>query len=75
VAAPVFERPPDVGVAADASLEELELEVSEADRPRVIEMLKRHYSLWEGRWGHVEKVQHKIPTTAGRYVNSPTCVV
>jgi dUTPase len=49
--------------SVEAALNDLELEVSDEERPRVLEMLKRHSKLWDGRLGQVQGVEHCIPTT------------
>ena len=45
-----------------SALEDLEMDVTEAERPLVLEMLKRHSKLWDGELGQVRGVEHRIPT-------------
>jgi hypothetical protein len=53
----------DTEPAVDADLEGLSLEVNEDERPKVLEMLKKHAKFWDGHLGHIRNVQHHIPTT------------
>jgi hypothetical protein len=39
------------------------MEVTAEERPRVVEMLQRYLSLWDGHLLNVKNVQHRIPFT------------
>jgi hypothetical protein len=54
-----------------APLDSLELDVDEENRKRVIEMLRPHYMLWDGRLGHIKNVVHCIPTTGPQTRQAP----
>jgi transposase InsO family protein len=47
----------------DDPLDDLDLDVDMEDRPKVLEMLRRHSRLWDGHLGNIKSVQHRIPTT------------
>jgi transposase InsO family protein len=48
--------------SVNAAIKDLELEVSDEIRPKVLKMLKNHARLWGGRLGQVRGVEHRIPT-------------
>jgi hypothetical protein len=48
--------------SVNAAVDDLELEVSDEIRPKVLKMLKYHARLWDGRLVQVRGVEHRIPT-------------
>lgn len=48
--------------SVNAAIKDLELEVSDEIRPKVLKMLQNHARLWDGRLGQVRGVEHRIPT-------------
>jgi hypothetical protein len=53
----------DTEPAVEADLDGSSLEANEDERPKVLEILKKHAKVWDGDLGYIRNVQHHIPTT------------